>query len=184
MSKLTVFPFFRSGSPFSNWYADPLSGQDYQFQINGVKYVCSEQYMMAEKARLFKDDYNLNRIMSTKSPREHKRMGRLVNNFNPKTWDANCQQIVRTGLIAKFSQHSGAQKALLNTGDMIICEASPYDKIWGVGMADTHPDIQDPSKWHGTNYLGKILMEVRTILKQAAKDQKVKDQKAKDLSQK
>lgn len=161
-----VFPFFQNGSPFSNWYTLPLANKDYQFEVDGTKYVCSEQYMMAEKARLFKDDKILSKIMSTNSPKEHKRYGRLVSNFNPKIWDSNCKSIVQKGLLAKFTQHPIARKALLDTDNMIICEASPYDIIWGIGISETHPDIQNPQKWKGSNYLGEILMNVRTILKQ------------------
>jgi len=67
-------------------------------------------------------------------------------------------------LIRKFSQNPRLQAQLLATDDDILVEASPYDKIWGVGLRETDPRINDPSQW-GKNFLGKCLGRVRDALR-------------------
>lgn len=159
-----VYPFWKSESPFSNWWIKTLPGKNYQFEENGVKYLCTEQYMMAKKALLFKDSVSHDLIMKATTPKEHKKLGKLVRNFDQTIWDQTCRRIVYDGLLAKFSQHPEARKALLDTKDAIICEASPYDRIWGVGLRPTNPDAKNPKKWKGTNFLGYELMNVRNTL--------------------
>jgi ribA/ribD-fused uncharacterized protein len=43
-------------------------------------------------------------------------------------------------------------------------EASPYDRIWGIGLAAEHEDVSRPSRWRGLNLLGFALMDVREQL--------------------
>lgn len=68
------------------------------------------------------------------------------------------------GNLAKFGQHPDLREFLLATGRSVLLEASPYDRIWGVGMAATNPDVARPSAWRGLNLLGFALMEVRERL--------------------
>ena len=101
------FFFFRRESPLSQWNSS-------HFVIDGVLYNCCEQYMMAEKARLFDDHETLELIMNTDSPREQKRLGRLVKPFDQKRWDAEARRVIFDGNMAKFSQNIGHRKYLLN----------------------------------------------------------------------
>ena len=68
-------------------------------------------------------------------------------------------------LKAKF-QRADLRKILLATEDRTLVEASPYDRIWGVGLAVEDSRILDERKWRGQNLLGKALMEVRDYYKQ------------------
>ena len=52
-----------------------------------------------------------------------------------------------------------------STGDSVLVEASPYDNIWGIRLAASSPEAQDPMKWRGQNLLGFALMEVRDELR-------------------
>ena len=135
-----------------------------RFSVDGRDYVCAEQYMHAEKARLFGDDAMADRIMRSDSPHEHKMMGGRVAGFVGETWDARKVAIVTTGNLAKFGQNAGLRRRLLDTGDSILAEANPKDLIWGIGMADNDPAAQDPANWQGQNLLGKVLMSVRETL--------------------
>ena len=152
------FVFFWSG-PYSQWAKYPMT-------INGVAYVTCEQYMMAEKARLFGDSDAEAAILVAKDPREQKRLGRKVRGFEQARWEAACEEIVYHGNLAKFSQHAKLREMLLDTGDRLIAEASPLDRIWGIGMAADNPYVTDQSLW-GQNLLGKALMRVRETLRQA-----------------
>lgn len=139
------------------------------FTESGSKYSSTEQFMMAEKARLFKDEDSCTKIMSSSDPRKIKSQGRLVKNWNEKLWNAHREDIVYRGNLAKFSQNPHLKAQLQKTGSRMIVEASPNDAIWGIGLADTDPACMDPSKWKGLNLLGKALMRVReTLEKQVA----------------
>lgn len=151
------FVFFWGGL-FSQWAKIPM-------EIKGVTYNTCEQYMMAEKARLFGDKAAEAAIMAAKTPREQKALGRKVKGFDQAVWEAACQEIVYRGNLAKFRQNPGLREKLLATGDRIIAEASPMDRIWGVGMAEDHPNVTDQSVW-GQNLLGEALMRVRQALRE------------------
>jgi ribA/ribD-fused uncharacterized protein len=150
------FIFFYGG-PFSQWYQST-------FEINGTKYNCAEQYMMAQKAILFGDTEAYAKIMKSHDPSTQKATGRRVKNFDPQKWELVCRKIVYDANIAKFSTPY-LKEYLLATGDKEIVEASPVDKIWGIGLSESNPDRFDKSKWQGTNWLGIAIMEVREIFR-------------------
>lgn len=134
------------------------------FTLEARAYMCAEQYMHAEKARLFGDVAMAERIMKSDSPHEHKLMGGRVSGFEQERWDAHKITIVTAGNRAKFGQNAGLRRRLLDTGDAILAEANPKDYIWGIGMAADDPEALDPANWQGENLLGEILMAVRDEL--------------------
>lgn len=142
---------------FSQWY-------NCRFIADGVEYHTAEQYMMAQKALLFHDEEVLQKIMQADNPAVYKKLGREIRNFDGKQWDEHKYQIVVNGNLAKFSQNQDLLDFLLKTGDRILVEASPYDRIWGIGMAKDAPNIENPFFWKGSNLLGFALMEVREKL--------------------
>jgi len=155
--KTDKYIFFWGGI-YSQWCPSP-------FVIDGVEYNCTEQYMMAKKALVFGDYNALEKIMSTDEPHAQKAFGRQVKGFNSETWNKVCRKIVYDANYAKFMQNPEMMDELLNTGIKEIVEASPEDRIWGIGMHESHPDILDKSKWQGTNWLGIELQKVREALR-------------------
>ena len=157
MNKQTVVFFWRPNEEngcFSNWYSG-------RFVLDGFEYQHVEQYMMAEKARLFHDTEMYEKILRTADPKKCKALGKKVSGFDPKTWNAFKYEIVKTANRAKFDQNPELKKALLNTGDAILAEANPRDRIWGIAHGAEVGSRMDPSEWPGQNLLGKILMELR-----------------------
>lgn len=142
------------------------------FSVDGVTYSCAEQYMMAEKARLFHDFEMLEKIMTASHPKEMKAYGRAVQHFDKKTWDKTCYSLVKKGNLAKFSQSLRLWNFLKSTKNRILVEASPRDRIWGIGMGKSNPDAECPLKWRGTNFLGFALTETRDILLQNEKEER------------
>ncbi|HEX9063368.1 MAG TPA: NADAR family protein [Clostridia bacterium] len=134
------------------------------FTIETDTYCCMEQYMMAEKARLFEDDEVLNEIMESKHPKQIKELGRKVKNFNEKVWEQKRYSIILNGNYAKFIQNERLKEFLLGTKNRVLVEASPYDKIWGIGKSADDEHINNPLEWKGLNLLGFALMEVRDEL--------------------
>ena len=145
-------------SCLSQWYMC-------SFVVDNVSYNCAEQFMMAEKARIFGDDDTWQQIMASYDPMTIKKLGRKVRNFNAYVWKKNCQQIVKRGNLAKFSQNQKLLEYLLGTGDKILVEASSKDTIWGIGLAEDASEASNPRLWQGENLLGFALMEVRDMLK-------------------
>lgn len=154
MEKFTFF----YGGVFSQWYAST-------FVIDGITYCTAEQFMMAEKARMFGDDFALAKIMSTKYPKEQKAWGRKVRGFDADKWNAGARPVVFRGNVAKFSQNNDYRKIMMDTDGTTLVEASPKDIIWGVGLDASDPRIQDRTTWLGTNWLGEELTRVREYLK-------------------
>ena len=142
---------------FSQWYPA-------RFEENGIIYKTAEHYMMAGKAKLFNDAEILVEVIEAKTPNQAKSLGRKVKNFDPQLWDEHKYGIVRKGNLLKFSQNENIKKFLLSTGKKILVEASPYDKIWGIGMLETDQRAENPLLWNGENLLGFALMDVRDEL--------------------
>ena len=139
---------------------------DCKFTVDGVEYNTAEQYMMAQKAVLFGDEKIRAEIMAASHPKQYKDLGRKISGFKQDIWDKNCCDIVVKGNVAKFSQNEELKSFLLNTNMRILVEASPYDKIWGIGMGADDSRCENPALWNGTNYLGFCLMEVRDIIRE------------------
>ena len=144
-------------SCLSQWY--PCS-----FEIDSIVYRSAEHFMMAEKARLFKSSEVLERIVAAKSPAEAKKLGRLVKGFDDSKWNAERFGIVVRGNVAKFTQDDSLKKFLLKTGKKVLVEASPRDRIWGIGMGQNNEFAENPRKWRGLNLLGFALMQARLNL--------------------
>ena len=143
---------------FSQWYHAP-------FTLEGITYQTCEQYMMAKKALLFKDYIHYDAIMNEPDPKKDKALGKAVVNYDSALWHSCNEEIVFTANLAKFSQHPELKAALLATGDKKLAEASPYDKIYGIGLEASDPAAKDPRQWKGSNLLGVVLGHVRESLK-------------------
>jgi ribA/ribD-fused uncharacterized protein len=141
----------------SQWWPSP-------FVVDRVRYATAEHYMMAGKARLFGDDATAVKILTAPSPGAVKALGRQVRGFDQTSWDAHRFDLVVAGNVAKFAQHPDLRAYLARTGTRILVEASPVDRIWGIGLAATDPRAPDPAAWRGLNLLGFALMQARAHL--------------------
>ncbi|GAB2481607.1 NADAR family protein [Nocardiopsis aegyptia] len=143
-----------SASCLSQWW--PAA-----FTVDGVAYPTAEHYMMAGKARLFGDAEAAERIVAAGHPRDAKTLGRQVRGFDEETWAAARFEIVVRGSVAKFGQHPELRDFLLGTGRRVLVEASPRDRVWGIGMGARNEKAERPEAWRGSNLLGFALMEAR-----------------------
>jgi len=121
--------------------------------------------MMYQKAIMFGDINTAHAILLTGNPKEQKDLGRMVSNYDDAVWSAKRVEVMVEGLFEKFNQNPLLKEALLNTGDTIIVEASPVDRIWGIGLAEDDPRALIETQWLGKNLLGRVLMKVRDDLR-------------------
>lgn len=155
-------------SCFSQWWKE-------EFMYVVTHYFCMEQFMMEQKAKLFKDGENRKQILECQNPAEIKKLGRKVQGFDQTLWDSAKYTIVLNGNWCKFSQNRSLRDFLLSTGDSILVEASPYDGVWGIRLPANSPDAQNPLKWCGENLLGFALMEVRDELRRITQNESLCD---------
>ena len=148
-------------SCFSQWY-------DSKFEEDGKEFITAEHYMMYHKAKLFGDYKASEKVLTATNPGEAKAVGREVLGFVQELWNEKRFEIVVNANLAKFSQNSELKEFLLNTGNRALVEASPLDKIWGIGLAQDNPAAENPNRWKGLNLLGFALMEVRDRLAHSA----------------
>ncbi|OIV37654.1 hypothetical protein BIV57_09795 [Mangrovactinospora gilvigrisea] len=144
-----------SAACFSQWW------QGAPFTVDGVEYATAEHWMMAGKARLFGDAAAEAKALAAGHPRDAKSAGREVRGFVEAVWERERFRLVVEGNRAKFGQHPELADFLAGTGARVLVEASPVDRVWGIGLAKDDPRAADPSRWRGLNLLGFALMEAR-----------------------
>jgi len=159
--KVTDTHIYFWGGIYSQWAKVKFNDGEKEFSS-------AEQYMMYRKAVTFNDLEAAEKIMKTNDPKKQKAIGRTVKNFDPDVWSNMSLAVVTLGNFFKFSQNPKLYKELLATGDKTIVEGSPYDKIWGVGLAWDDPKILDEANWDGQNLLGIAIMETRFLLREVA----------------
>ncbi|GIF05216.1 NADAR family protein [Actinoplanes siamensis] len=146
-----------SASCLSQWSPE-------SFTVDGIRFATAEHYMMWRKATLFADLPSAERILAAGHPRDAKTLGGRVTPFDEQTWADRRFEIVVAGNEAKFRQNPQLGAFLAGTGHRVLVEASPTDRIWGIGLTRDDPRAADPARWRGSNLLGFALMEVRARL--------------------
>jgi ribA/ribD-fused uncharacterized protein len=151
-----AFTFFWK-SRLSQWQRSP-------FVIGDVSFTHAEQYMMYAKALLFGDHDAAKRILIAETPREQQAIGRTVQGFDESVWELFREGVVFAGNYARFGQNPEQRDLLFATQGTTLVEASPHDRVWGIGLAADDPRALDRSQWLGLNLLGEALTRVREAL--------------------
>ena len=157
-------PIFFFGQDNLNGYMSNFY-KIYFVDKEGNNYNCSEQYFMYLKCLTF-DPTNtrlLVAILNESNPSVIKRYGREVKNYDDNIWEKERYDIMLEALRLKFTQNEDIKKKLIETKPRILYEASPYDKIWGIGFRYADAIHQDKRNF-GQNLLGKALMQIRDEL--------------------
>jgi ribA/ribD-fused uncharacterized protein len=167
---------------FSQWYPSLFKGISsvvyntdsvlgaFNNLVNGKQFNCCEQWMMVMKTLLFAKGQHreanidlFKKIMTSSDPSEMKNLGRTIIGFDQKVWDEWKFKIVVNGNYLKFSQNDKLKDILLSTNTDTLVEAAHYDRIWGIGYAESDA-LANKQNW-GQNLLGKALMDVRDLFK-------------------
>jgi ribA/ribD-fused uncharacterized protein len=162
VAKDEMFTFFwLSPSPFSQWY------EEVPFEKFSLRFHSAENWMMWRKAQLFGAPVDLiDRILAA-NPAEARILGRKVPNFSEPIWHVAARPLVAEGNYAKFTQNPSALRALFYTAGTTLVEASPKDRLWGIGLTADDPRALHRKAWLGRNWLGEVLTEVRDTLNRA-----------------
>lgn len=121
--------------------------------------------MMYHKALVMNDDETASRVLADENahPSRAKALGREVKNFDGDLWRDEADRVVVEGNLRKFGQREELRDVLLGTGDRTLVEASPDDKIWGIGFRGDEAEGKE-EQW-GKNRLGQALMKAREKLR-------------------
>ena len=111
----------------------------------GVRYRSSEHAFQAAKTLCTAERA---KVAAAKGPGEAKRLGRCLSLRHD--WEDIKVDVMRAVVRDKFMRHADLREKLLATGSQVLVEGNSWgDKVWGV------------CKGKGTNWLGRVLMEVR-----------------------
>jgi len=127
-----------------------------------VTFPSAEHWMMVQKALLFKDVEMAREMLECEDMVQVKALGRKVENFDEDKWIEERMRIVVEGNLHKFRQNEGLKQKLVATGEKRIVEASPRDRIWGIGFGEKNA-LKSRDRW-GLNLLGQALEETRRML--------------------
>lgn len=159
--------FFWDGI-YSNWHKSPFNPSHFKKLISykiDHEFDNNEQFFMYCKAKHFRDEETAKVILGTPNPATSKKLGRKVKGFNSEEWDRVKEIFMLDGLYCKFLSNKVLLDELLDTRDKFLVEASPFDKIWGIGIGESEARFRLVSEWKGENLLGKCLMETRESLR-------------------
>lgn len=157
--------FWRESDPLgccSNWYPAGFSFADEEFAT-------SEHWMMWQKARVMGDWDTAEKVLDAPTPRKAKELGAQVAPYDGALWDDVREELVYYGVREKFVQNPRLGNLLLSTKSALLAEASPYDRVWGIGLTADDPLFGDIASWRGSNLLGRVCMRVRSDLREASK---------------
>ncbi|KAI6206196.1 NADAR family protein [Aphelenchoides besseyi] len=153
-----IMPFYTARYCFSNFFQT-------KFEFDGHEFTTSEQAFMYVKAKEFKDEQSKEKILRETDPKRCKMIGRKVSGFDKTLWDRISSNVMVEVLREKFGQNRALRDFLIGTGNSLLVEAAPRDRIWGIGMGENNPKVANPKLWRGRNLLGVALMQVRDELK-------------------
>ncbi|XP_048255699.1 uncharacterized protein LOC124129589 isoform X2 [Haliotis rufescens] len=149
--------FFGNQSPFSQHHLAT-------FTIDGTTFNCAEQYVMYQKTVIFENKEMERKIMETSNPVQQERYGRQIPEFKFEVWNKHFIEVVDRATEVKFSQNPHLLEHLVATHPKLLVEASPSDRLWGIGRGQKDPLAWDKETWRGKNQLGYIITRVRDRL--------------------
>lgn len=151
--------FWRTAEIYSNWHPATFVDED------GRRFANSEQFMMWAKALVMGDIMMSETMLTVSNPKELKALGRDVRPYIEARWVEHRLAVMVHACYLKFSQNATMKADLLATGERLLVEASPDDRIWGIGLEESDPRCLDKEQWQGLNLLGAALMIVRVLLR-------------------
>ena len=139
------------------------------FELDGVHYNNSEQYIQEQKALHSGDHDVASQIRAAKTALECKDIAKNIRVYNHPSWSEVAKEKCKPGIKAKFAHpdNNHLRNLLLTTRSKQIVEAC-YDQLWGTGIPLKDGDCLEEDKWTNVGIQGEMLMEIRHELNQIA----------------
>ena len=157
VTKENIIAFYSCFSALSNHYS-------YKLTTGEGDFTSVEQFYMYQKANHFGDEDSAVAICSTDDPVNTKSLGKNIKGLKAGEWKEVHEQYMQVGISAKFEQSPDSAKVLKGTGNSMLVEANPFDSFWGAGVSLASTNLWNPTKWKGSNKLGRMLVELRDSL--------------------
>ncbi len=132
-------------------YGELSNFAPYPVKIRGKRWPTTEHFFQAQK---FEDERDREAVRRASTPALAARLGRDRKRKLRRDWEAVKVSIMREALDAKFRQHADLAALLLATDDALLVEHTENDDYWG-----------DGGDGSGRNELGRLLMELRDVLR-------------------
>lgn len=142
--------FYKAYDPygcFSNFSPHPIHRE-------GIHWATVEHFYQAHKFLHTPDAAIIPKIQEAPTPDAAAALGRSPLYAPRHDWDQVKQRVMWQGVFTKFTTHPDIAEVLLATGEAELIEDSPVDYYWGCGADGS-----------GYNHLGKLLMQVRELLR-------------------
>ena len=147
--------FFGEINPLSNFHDAP-------FVHDGTRYISSEQFIQANKAKYFGDSITQELILGCTTSLGCKILSKQIRNYEDAKWDKVACSVCYPGLQAKFQQNPHAMDTLIRkTGNKRIVECAT-DRRWATGIPLNNPNCLDETKWTSQGILGQMLESIRS----------------------
>lgn len=157
-----------------------------EFEFNSVQYSSAYQGLMAEMAKTFNDEDNLQKIMTAESANDIEYSLTDVSgdqDINETKWNSRLAELLFDINYNKFSQNPELAQKLIQTKLAKIGYYKEGDNILGIGISLDNLDSKKPSKWSGQNLLGKTLQQIRNRLKSEKLVNRQVERQAKKLAE-
>ena len=143
-------------NPLSNFYPVSLTSEEQNFSS-------SEQLYQYRKAVILNQPEDAQEILRTTKPLDIKAIGDRINEKVDTTkWEDVKVAEMRSVLELKFHTCKEFREKLKNSQDKILVEAT-NNLFWGSGLPPKATATQPCDAWPGSNRLGQVLMEMRTV---------------------
>uniref|UniRef100_A0A8R1DXX9 NADAR domain-containing protein n=1 Tax=Caenorhabditis japonica TaxID=281687 RepID=A0A8R1DXX9_CAEJA len=155
--------FWEDDSPFSNFNPANFQVRDHEKLL---EFRFSEQYFMYQKSIFANDPLSAEKVLKADEPLKMKKIGRALkmSREDLDRWSTVSRDVMYRACLEKFSQSEPHRLSLFRTHGMNLVEASPFDKVWGIGLSKDDQRAENPETWMGTNWLGQVLNRVREEL--------------------
>ena len=151
MNPAAPIQFYSTGDA----YGDFSNFSPYAISLSGKRWPTSEHCFQAQK---FTDAKLKEQVRRANTPALVARMGRDRKLPLRRDWNNVKLGVMRAAVQAKFTQHAELAALLLGTGEAVLIEHTENDAYWG-----------DGGDGSGANWLGRILMDVRSHLRDQAR---------------
>lgn len=142
----------------SPWFPSP-------FKAEGALFKSLEHFMVAEKARLFKDLPSALKAIMSKTPQKAHKVSKTITGVDNALWATHCEALLVKANYYKFREHQVLTDYLTSTEERILVFADREDILFGAGLPlEAEEMLADPFQWPGENKLGFALMAVRDLL--------------------